>query len=156
MSRFKNITGADVVQKGLKGLPLKMAEEIAAAINKGGQELRDRAKQLAPARRHSGELRRSIEVRDLAFRRVAATKKYGVSKRVGVIVGVFPNENGGKAYYARYVEFGTAPHAIGRGIHPGATARPFLFPAYWSLRKRIRGRINRATRKAAKATFRGG
>ncbi len=69
-----------------------------------------------------------------------------------------------EAFYARFVEFGTAPHNVGAGggsrigrirlavsgtgvQHPGATAQPFFFPGYRLNRKRASRRINRAMRK---------
>lgn len=59
-----------------------------------------------------------------------------------------------KAFYARMVELGTAPHAqpenLGGRQHPGAKATPFFYPAYRSLRKRIKSSITRATTKSAK------
>lgn len=77
-----------------------------------------------------------------------------------------------KAYYARWVEFGTQPHntAFGGGTaygkrqlagggglgHPGARAQPFFFPAYRASRKRARSRITRAINAAAKRQAKGG
>jgi HK97 gp10 family phage protein len=56
--------------------------------------------------------------------------------------------------YAHLVEFGTAPHVnagMFAGTHnPGTAARPFFYPAYRALRKRVKSRITRATTKAAK------
>jgi len=52
--------------------------------------------------------------------------------------------------YARFVEFGTKGGGKNRPDHPGTTARPFLFPAYRILKKRIVGRIRRAVKAAAK------
>lgn len=96
-------------------------------------------------------------MRDLDYR-VVDVKVYGktvTSKRFGVRVGVFPKYNGKKAWYARLVEFGAPPHRMKRGFHPGARKKPFLFPAFWSLRKRIKSRINRAMLKAAKESVSG-
>jgi len=58
------------------------------------------------------------------------------------------------AWYARLVEFGTAPH-INRGRfpgtqHPGTRPQPYFFPAVRALRRRVKSRITRATRKAAR------
>lgn len=170
-SRYKNITGADVVARALRGLASNAAKEVAIAINKGGTEVRDRAKALAPER--TGELKEHIEMRDMAYREVKGaffSGKVLTSRKFGVNIGVFPKHNGGKAFYAPFVEFGTSKRIKGQftrnrtqgrtrrfgNTHTGATAKPFLFPAYWSLRRRIMGRINRAVKKAAKETFRRG
>lgn len=170
-SRYKNITGADVVARALRGLASNAAKEVAFAINKGGEEIRDRAKALAPER--TGELIRNIEMRDLSYREIKGAffgGKVLTSRKFGVNIGVFPKHNGGKAFYAPFVEFGTSKRTKGQltgnrrqsrgrrfgNTHTGATAKPFLFPAYWSLRKRVMSRINRAIRKAARETFRRG
>lgn len=62
------------------------------------------------------------------------------------------------AYYARFVEFGTAPHKQGgqfKGTeHPGTAARPFFFPAYRASRKDIKRRIRKALRDAVQKAMR--
>jgi hypothetical protein len=72
-----------------------------------------------------------------------------------------------RAWFAHFIEFGTAPHALtsrrgaagkagkgGGGMHPGTPARPFLFPALEANRARFYRRveiaINRAIDIAAK------
>jgi HK97 gp10 family phage protein len=51
-----------------------------------------------------------------------------------------------KAYYARWVEFGTA----------SSSAQPFFYVSYRALKKRTKSRITRATNKAAKQVAAGG
>lgn len=68
----------------------------------------------------TGELRDSIEKRD---------------GRHELSVEVFSDD-----FKARWVEFGTVK----------MTARPFFYPAYRTLRRRIKGRISRAVKKAVK------
>jgi hypothetical protein len=71
-----------------------------------------------------------------------------------------------EVFWARWVEFGTAPHntakgggtkvgkiigSLGGGLqHPGTEAKPFFFVAYRAMRRRSRGRIARAINKSAK------
>jgi len=69
-----------------------------------------------------------------------------------------------KAFYARWAEFGTAPHSLAKGAdrssrrrrnlpgrqHPGARAHPFFYPAYRANRKKLKSRVSRAITKAAK------
>lgn len=61
---------------------------------------------------------------------------------------------GGDAYYARMIEFGTAPHLNGGRFagskHPGTAAQPFFFPAFRANRRRAKSRVSRAINKAAK------
>lgn len=72
------------------------------------------------------------------------------------------------AFYARWVEFGTAPHNIAKGggtksfaksgsegvKHPGARARPFFYPAYRVHKKQAKAmiaqQIKLAVQKAVK------
>jgi hypothetical protein len=77
-----------------------------------------------------------------------------------------------EVFWARWVEFGTAPHntakgggtklgkligSVGGGIqHPGTAARPFFYVSYRALRRRVRGRITRGINKAAKQVAAGG
>ena len=65
-----------------------------------------------------------------------------------------------KAFYARWVEFGTAPHIAGGkfkgAIHPGTAARPYFFPSYRANRKPAKAAIRKAVRAAAKQVAAGG
>lgn len=74
------------------------------------------------------------------------------------------------AFYARWVEFGTAPHNVAKGggtkafkrsgaagrPHPGAKPNPFFFPAYRAHRKAARAAVRKAVRLAARKTAAGG
>lgn len=82
----------------------------------------------------------------------------------GLRITVFAGND--EAFYARWVEFGTAPHnvesgggtvagrrraSIGAGLgHPGARAQPFFFVSYRANRRNVRSRISRAANRAAK------
>lgn len=58
------------------------------------------------------------------------------------------------AFYAAFVEFGTAPHRLGglfKGAHhPGSVAQPFFFPAWRINRRSVKARLTRAMRAAIK------
>lgn len=72
------------------------------------------------------------------------------------------------AFYARFVEFGTAPHNIAKGggtkgfaksgrqavEHPGGRARPFFFPAYRMHKKEVKAMIARQIRIAVQKAIR--
>lgn len=150
--------------KGINDLNKKVAQipkriEVAArrAMEKGAEELVEMMKRLVP--KDSGDLRDSI---GWTWGNAPAGAK--------VIAQSDPDERGLKitvyagnerAYYAAWVEFGTAPHNVAKGGgnksfkgaatgHPGSRAQPFFFPSYRSLRKRIQSRIKRETRKSMK------
>lgn len=72
------------------------------------------------------------------------------------------------AFYAKWVEFGTAPHNIAKGsgaksfvksgragvAHPGATARPFFYPAYRANKKAVKAMITQQIRLAVQRAVR--
>ena len=81
-----------------------------------------------------------------------------------------------EAFYARFIEFGTAPHSLelnasvarassGSAInqrrqhsskqHPGTPAQPFFFPTWKRERAKFRRRIRAAIRKRIKEAFNG-
>lgn len=74
------------------------------------------------------------------------------SNRITIFAG---NE---KAFYARWVEFGTGPREnaglFAGTTHPGTAPQPFFFPAYRANRKKVkkmmRDAIRAAVRKAVK------
>jgi len=116
-----SISGLDRLQAKLRAMPREAKEEIRTALNRSADEVVNLARTLAPVA--DGDLRGSI-------RKESGSHDLKIDVKAG-------NE---KAFYARWVEFG-APHR---------TATPFFFPAYRSLKKRIRSRLTRASTKAAK------
>lgn len=58
------------------------------------------------------------------------------------------------AFYARWVEFGTARHENGGlfagSIHPGTTAQPFFFVSWRANKRRTVRAVRKASRDAAK------
>jgi len=123
-------------------------------------------KRLAPE--ESGALKRSIK-------RVKGSYKPDNANVRGVGGGgvegdpelsVFIVAGDAEAWYARLVEFGTPPHQIKPKRrkamkfgdenfattinHPGAKHTPFFYPPVRALRRRVRSRITRATKKAVR------
>lgn len=56
--------------------------------------------------------------------------------------------------YAHLVEFGTKPHAIGKGRHPGAKAQPFMGPAWQAWESRIPDIVRRRLQADLQAEIR--
>ncbi len=129
MAQFKHIKGGEALQKFLTELPVKIEQNIMrSALRAGAKVIADEAKRNVPIQ--SGDLRNSIRLSTKSRRgRVSATVKAGNKK----------------AWYYRFVEFGTAAHEIKpknakslfvAGIfselvnHPGARAKPFMRPAF--------------------------
>lgn len=124
------------LNRKLARLPRVAKEEIRKALAKSADEIVAFARSLVPV--DDGDLRDSIgwTWKEPPRRSVLL----GLAKAGDLTVTIFAGDD--KAFYARWVEFGT------KDGKPGAT--PFFYPAYRALRKRARSRVSRATTKAAR------
>jgi HK97 gp10 family phage protein len=79
--------------------------------------------------------------------------KVAQSKSGRLILTIYAGDE--KAFYARWIEFGTAPHAQGGSHpgtqHPGTPPQPFFYPSYRANKKRVKKEISAAIRNAVKA-----
>lgn len=116
------VEGIDRLTRRFSRLPAKMKAEVKLALEQSADELVGFQKRLAPV--DDGDLRDSIR------------KRPGQHE---LAVEVAAGDK--KTFYVGMVEFGTI----------NAPAQPFFFPAYRSLRKRIKGRTSRAVKKAVRA-----
>ena len=143
--------------KKMAALPHEVRSAIKQALAQSADEIMDMQKRLVPVSARGsygnppGMLRDSIKqtwgggsVRYSALNATAGDKgDPDLSVRISA--------GNTKVRYAHLVEFGTAPHEIRPGVqHPGAQAKPFFYPSYRALRKKVKSRITRATNKAAK------
>ncbi|BBB65910.1 hypothetical protein UNDYM_1657 [Undibacterium sp. YM2] len=128
MAAFTNIKGGDELQKFLDQLPAKIEANIMrSSLRAGAKVILDAAKENVPV--EHGDLRASLRISTRSKRGVVtATVKAGSKK----------------AFYWRFVEFGTAAHGIKPKkaasllfgnvfaesvLHPGARAKPYMRPA---------------------------
>lgn len=153
----------------LKRIPARARAEIRKALASGAAEMAATARAFAPVR--SGDLRNSIGFTFGAYKPENSNVR-GLAATGGIgdpDLTVTVHAGDAKAFYAAFVEFGTKPHTLAAGarlkngkanrkarqgngpLHPGAKPSPFFFPSYRLLKPRIKGRISRATTKAAKA-----
>lgn len=148
------VKGIQQLQSKLAAIPPRVERLARAAMEKGADELVSMMKRLVPV--DSGDLRDSIgwtwgEAPKGSFA-IAQSEPDSRGLKITVYAG------NAKAYYAAWVEFGTAPHNVAQGGgnksfsggsvgHPGARAEPFFFPSYRALRKRIQSRIKREMKK---------
>jgi HK97 gp10 family phage protein len=161
-----NIKGLKSLQQKLARLPDKVKIRIRAAMEAGADEIIAMMKALVAV--DDGNLRDSINW-------TWGSAPSGSISVASVISGdltitIYAGDD--YAYYARWVEFGTAAHNIasgggtkagqkqlasggGRG-HPGTQAQPFFYVSYRALRKRTKSRITRSINKAAKEVAAGG
>lgn len=156
------VQGVSDLNKKVAAIPKRVEARARAAMEKGADELVEMMKRLVPV--DDGDLRDSIGWTWGAAPAGAKVIMASEPDDRGLKVTVYAGSE--KAYYAAWVEFGTAPHnvALGGGTvagvkqlasgegngHPGGKAQPFFFPSYRTLRKRIRARIRRETAKAFK------
>ena len=152
MTKILNLARLD--QK-LKRLPVATKTTIRAAMEAQAQVVVDLAKSLAPS--ESGALQKSIGW------------TWGKAPKGSMVLGAVKNKladdltltiyaGSDEAFYARWIEFGTAPHING-GLfagseNPGTNAQPFFYPAFRANRKGVKREIRKAVRKAAKQAVR--
>lgn len=146
------IQGRDRLLRRLANLPARSRAAIGQAIREGANEIVAAQKRLAPKR--TGALADSIVATS-----GAAAPAYAQGGRRGSQAGdpeltVVITAGNSQVRYAHLVEFSTAPHE-NKGLfegsdHPGTHAQPFFYPAARAHRKRVKARITRAVRKAAR------
>jgi HK97 gp10 family phage protein len=115
----------DALFRKVRRLTPSVDEELYKAVKKGADEVADLARKLAPE--DTGELKRSIHSRM-------------AGDRVNIVGQAVAD-----ATHARWVEHGTLGGALG-----AQPPRPYMYPAYRLLRKRVQSRITRAINKAVK------
>lgn len=153
------VVGLERLNRKLRALPKAVEEEISKAMEQSANEIVAFAKSLAPV--DDGDLQMSIgwtwgdaPKGAMVLGKVRSSGRGAGNLQITVYAG------GGDAFYARFVEFGTAPHINGGRFagsdNPGTSAQPFFYPAYRATRKRAKGRITRAVNKAAKRVAAGG
>lgn len=152
MAGASKFTNRDRLTRRFKSIPIEVRKAVRAQNNANADEMVRVAKGFAETSRETGELIASIRSHD-------TTDSTRIRARVSA--------GAGGAYYARFVEFGTAASdaQIGqlykrqkgatRGLrrkdkqaHAATAARPFFWPAYRLLRRRFRARIMRAAKSA--------
>jgi HK97 gp10 family phage protein len=130
--------GLGKIKHILDKLPDAVAKKVVRkALTAGGQIVLDAMKEKVPVK--TGNLRDSLAMKVLDKSEFAKT----------VLIGASKGETGKDGWYAHLVEFGASPHVVkprkksGKKVlaengkffgklvqHPGATARPFMRPAF--------------------------
>lgn len=152
------IQNRDRLLKKLAAIQGAPRTAIKAALDKSAAEIVAMQKSLVP--RKTGALANSIGYSFGGFTADNANVR-GVSGGAGgdPDLTVIIHAGDAKAFYAAWVEFGTAPHPSGGKFegteNPGTPAQPYFYPAYRALKKRAKSRISRATKQAIKAQTNG-
>lgn len=169
------VKGLDRLKRQLKALPRLQIEAAGQALAQNAAELANAMQQAAPA--DKGDLVASIGSGPVgsaprtgatqAFR-AQNTERAAVLSQEGLAYEVWAGSD--IAFYARWVEFGTAGSVLGQRMgarnsdhnqskslgriayrtHSGSRAQPFFFPVIRAFRKRMTSRLARQCNKAAK------
>lgn len=141
MSEVK-LRGLAELNNALKALPDKIQQNVLrGSMRAGAKVLAGGIKILAP-RGKTGRLARSVKYSSRYDRKVSRVVGQASAGR-----GTPSRKKAESAFYARFVEFGTAPHAISVkpprkmlaiGVpsvkHPGSRANPFVQAAFRGMR----------------------
>lgn len=137
------VKGLADLQRALDELPAKLEANIMrGALRAGTKVLATEAKRLAPVGPPSTENQRFYGGRTGLLRDSIRIKtKMRRGRVTASVTAGGKTKDGGDPYYARFVEYGTAPHVITArrvrvlaiGVHsvqhPGAQKKPFMRPA---------------------------
>lgn len=181
------VRGLDRLKRQLSALPNSVRAAMSDALADGAAEMAGAIRRAAPRldvatkRRRPGALQDSVgscagpppkTSATGALRGKAAVGNHALANwaldDAGLLYSVYAGND--EAYYARWVEFGTAPSTKGQRVgarasdvkqskqgriagrtHPGHRAQPFFYPNVRAKRKAVKAKVMRATRKAAKA-----
>ena len=146
------IEGLDRLKMKLRTLPLAVEAALKPIMEKTADEVVAMARNLVPI--EDMELHDSINWvwgdAPPDARIVLGSVKS--SKRGNLRITIFAGDD--KAFYARWVEFGTAPHINGGWFagtkHPGTRPSPYFYPSWRANRRKAKTRVSRAINKAAK------
>lgn len=155
------ISGVANLKRKIAAMPKVAKEEIRKALTQGAEEINAIQKSMAP--KGDGDLTASIGNTFGPYTPDNSNVRGMQATGGGHDLAVTLHAGDEKAFYAGWVENGTAPHSLAAGastkakkrrgngpMHPGSKAQPFFFPGYRLGKKRALGRIARAYGKAAK------
>lgn len=133
----------------LNRIPGATRAKIRPALQNGANQITSLQKRLVPVR--SGELRKSIgwswrgmpSLMGVASEAAGVWAQSNVHQQGSLIITIYAGNR--KAFYARWVEFGTSKMA----------AQPYFFPGYRAVRKSVKNEIRAAARAAIKDMARG-
>jgi HK97 gp10 family phage protein len=154
MADDTTIVGLDKLIAKLKALPPHFEKAAQKALAEGAEEIVATMRNFCPV--DQGDLRASIgwtfgDAPKGSIRIAGGSVRIGRNRKINLTIFA----GNAAAYYVRFVEFGTAPHAQGgkfKGTEsPGTVAHPFFFPAWRLKKKKVKSYVSREMNKAAKA-----
>lgn len=152
MARTATITGLTKLQRKLDRLPAVAKDHIRSEMEQAADEIVAMMKSLVPV--DDGVVRASIGwtwgKAPQGSLVIAAMKGAGIGGDLSITIYA----GGGKAYYAKWVEFGVKPKAKKDGSAPSSgkrqTGQPFFYVSWRANRKNARRRVRKAVREAAR------
>lgn len=152
-ARVENLAKLERKLKRLAEIRGPVRAKVRQALEQTGASVTGQMKALVPSR--TGALRASIKVvfGDYApdnanVRGVGGSGRGDPDLTMRIVAG---DKN---AFYARFVEFGTAAHVAGGKFagadHPGAAPQPFFFPVWRVNRRPAKARMTRAMKAGIK------
>ncbi len=150
--------GREALLRKLKAMPPAVRKEMRAALAIAADRIVATQKNLAPKR--TGALAASIGYSFGSYTPANANVRGVASGGAGdPDLTVVIHAGDAKAYYAAWVEFGTASHVAGGKFagarHPGAKASPFFYPGWRAHKRGVKSRLSRAMRKGLKEAVSG-
>ncbi|MCZ7451037.1 HK97 gp10 family phage protein [Agrobacterium rhizogenes] len=153
MTKIRNL---DRLKRKLVQLPAVAKDRIRVAMERQADRIVAMMKSLVPV--DDGTLRDSIgwtwgkaPKGSMVLAKVKATASDDMTLTIYA--------GNSEAFYARWVEFGTARHENGGMFagtqHPGTTAQPFFYVSWRSNKRRAVRAVRRATRQAIKKVAEG-
>lgn len=147
----------------MAALPAQVRSQLKQALARNADELTEMQKRLVPVGPPSGQgrkaglqagaLRDSI-VQTWGGAAPAYASVKGSAGEGDPDLSVTISAGNAKVRYAHLVEFPTAPHKVGgkfKGAqHPGTPGTPFFYPPYRALKRKMKSRMTRAAKKAAR------
>lgn len=158
MAPRSTIRGLAALDRKLRRLPEAVTAEIKAEMEAVADDIVRMARSLAPE--DDGALRRSIGWTWGAPPRGSLTLGKVARSALGKQLTITIYAGNDEAFYARWVEFGTAPH-LNKGLYPGThnpgtAAQPFFYPSWRASKKDARKRMRQSLRRGAKKVAAGG
>lgn len=145
--RGRYLQGLPELRKKLEKLKRNTEPHVRVAMEAAAETITDTMRRLVPV--DKGDLRDSIGWTWGDAPRGSISMSHSVGR---MTITIFAGDE--KAFYARWVEFGTAPHANeGRfqgTEHPGTIAQPFFYPAYRAHKKTVLAGMRKAIRNSVK------
>lgn len=142
------LRGLPELRRKLERLRTATAPAVRAAMEQGAQATVDMMKRMAPE--DDGDLKASIAWTwgKAPSGSISVARAKAGDNTMTIYAG---NE---KAYYARFVEFGTAPR-VNKGkfagtLNPGTPPQPFFYPSWRANKKQFNKLLRDAIRKAVK------